>query len=211
MEIAKRIDHTLLKPDATSDDIKTLCKEAILHGFHSVCIHPSRIEEAKECLGDEAVKITTVIGFPLGANTTATKVQEIEDALQRGADELDVVQNVGWVKEKRWETLREEYRAIRRAAKDHCLKMILETGSLTEDEIIACTRIAREEGYDYVKTSTGFVAGGATLDAVETMKAHAGNGMKVKASGGIGSKEEAEKMIEAGADRLGTSRSLQII
>lgn len=204
-EILKRLDHTLLKQDATWEQIKKICDEGVEYGVASVCIPPSFVKRAAEYL-DGRLAVCTVIGFPNGYMTTASKVFETEDAVKNGADEIDMVINIGMVKEGNYGGVLDEIRAVRRACEGKILKVIIETCILTEEEKTKMCQVVTESGADYIKTSTGFASGGATFEDVKLMRAHVGPQVKVKAAGGISSVEDAETFIQLGADRLGTSR-----
>ena len=204
-EILKYCDHTLLAQDATWEQIKSVIDDGIKYETASVCIPPSFVAQAKNYAG-ENIKICTVIGFPNGYSTTAVKVFETGDAIDNGADEIDMVINIGWVKDKRWEDIENEIETIKEVCDDHILKVIIETCLLTEEEKIKLCEIVTLAGADYIKTSTGFSKGGATFDDVKLMVNNVGEGVKVKAAGGISGLEDAEKFIELGAKRLGTSR-----
>ena len=203
-EIFAKIDHTLLSVTATEAEYITLAEEAIKAGAASVCVAPNAVRFLKEKYGD-ALRITTVIGFPNGYNTTAIKVNETIDAIANGADEVDMVIAVGKAKEKDYDYLLREIKAVRAAAKGKILKVIVETCLLTEEEKIALCKIVTEAGADYIKTSTGFSKAGAQLEDVLLFKKHIGKNVKIKAAGGIRTLEDAEKFIEAGADRIGAS------
>lgn len=211
MGINRMIDHTLLKPEAREDQIKNLCQEARKYDFYSVCVQPTWISLCKEELAGSGVKIATVIGFPLGANTMETKVFEAKDALDRGADEVDMVLNIGALKSGMDDLVREEIKAIKEAIGDHVLKVIIETCILTDEEKVKACQLSLDAGADYVKTSTGFSTGGAKVEDVRLMKETVKNQAKVKASGGIRDYETAKKMVEAGAERLGVSAGIAII
>ncbi|MFD1425656.1 deoxyribose-phosphate aldolase [Kroppenstedtia sanguinis] len=205
------IDHTLLKPEATAEQIDQLCEEAATHGFASVCIHPYWVRRAAEKLKGSGVKVCTVIGFPLGATPAEVKAFETRRAIEDGAGEVDMVINIGALKSGDLDQIRNDIAAVVEAAAGNTVKVILETGLLTEEEIrIACGR-AKAAGADFVKTSTGFGAGGATVEAVRVMREAVGPEMEVKASGGIRDRETAEKMVEAGASRLGASSGVAIV
>lgn len=212
-EVAKYIDHTLLKAFSTPSDVETLCKEAKDNNFYAVCINPTYVSLSTDILADSNVKVATVIGFPLGANTMETKVYESENSIKNGADELDMVLNIGRLKAQQYDYIYDEIHAISSLAKDakKLLKVIIETCYLSEEEKIAAVVISKLAGADFVKTSTGFGTGGAKLEDVALMKFLAGNEMRVKASGGIRDLEAALKMIGCGADRIGTSSGLKII
>ncbi len=211
MGINRMIDHTLLKAESSQDQIKQLCQEAKAHDFFSVCVQPTWISLCKEELAGSGVKIATVIGFPLGANTTETKVFEAKDAIEKGADEIDMVINIGALKSGQDQLVEDEIRAIKEAIGDHILKVIIETCLLTEDEKIRACQLTLKAGGDYVKTSTGFSTGGAKLEDVKLMKDQVKDQAKVKASGGIRDFATAQKMVEAGADRLGVSAGIAIV
>ena len=204
-DILGRVDHTLLKQTATWEQIETLCREGMEHATASVCIPPCYVTRAKEYTG-ENLAICTVIGFPNGNMTTAAKVFETEDAVRNGADEIDMVINIGMVKEGLYEQVLEEIRQIKAACAGKCLKVIIETCLLTEDEKKEMCRVVTQSGADYIKTSTGFSTGGATREDVALLRKYSGPRVKVKAAGGIASLQDAEDFIALGADRLGTSR-----
>lgn len=214
-EILAHVDHTVLSPTATWEDIKRCLEEASRFKTASACIPPSYIELAfawrKSAPAYQQVRICTVIGFPNGYNTSAAKFTEMRDAISKGADELDVVINLGWVKSKDWESIRNELQALREVSRKHVLKVIIETSVLTEEEKIKLCEIVTDIGADYIKTSTGFASGGATVADVALMHKHVGENVKVKAAGGIASFDDAVAMIEAGADRLGTSRLVKLM
>jgi len=207
------IDHTLLKPDATTADIIKLCEEARAYQFYAVCINSSHIALAREELTDSDVKIAAVVGFPLGACSTETKVYETDYSCTYGADEIDMVLHIGALKEKRYDYVKNDIAAVVSVAQKYnaVVKVILETNFLTKEEIVRACELALEAGADFVKTSTGFSGGGATVEDVKLMKDTVGSAMKVKASGGIKSYDTAVSMIEAGADRLGASASVDIV
>ena len=210
-ELAKMIDHTMLKPDATKASIEKLCKEALDYNFASVCVNPSRVAECYSILKDSEVKVCTVIGFPLGATTTAVKVFETEDAIKNGATEVDMVINIGKLKDKDYDFVKEDIQAVVDAAKGKALsKVIIETCLLTDEEKVIACKLAKEAGADFVKTSTGFSTGGATGEDIKLMRETVGEDMGVKASGGVRSIEDAEIMIKNGASRIGASASIEI-
>ncbi len=210
--LSKYIDHTLLKPETTKDMVKTLCEEAKEYSFYSVCINPTYVNFAKEQLKGSDVKVATVIGFPLGSTTKEVKAYESENAINNGADELDMVINIGALKDKDYDLVKEDIEAVVNAAKGKALvKVIIETCLLDEEEKKMACKLAREAGADFVKTSTGFSTAGATKEDVKLMREVVGDKMGVKASGGIRDYEIAVKMIEAGATRLGASSSIKII
>lgn len=208
---SKYIDHTLLKADASANDIKKLCFEAKEYNFMSVCINPSFIKLAKEELKNSSVLVCTVIGFPLGANTTEVKVFEAEDAVNSGADELDMVINISKLKDKEYDYVQKEIEEIVRVAKGRTVKVIIETCYLTEEEKIMACKLATNAKANFVKTSTGFGQGGATLEDVKLMKANIGQNMEVKASGGVRSAADLKAYIAAGATRIGTSSGVKLI
>ncbi|POZ87915.1 MULTISPECIES: deoxyribose-phosphate aldolase [Petrotoga] len=212
-EVAKYIDHTLLKATSTPSDVEKLCKEAKDNSFYAVCVNPTYVNLSKEILTDSNVKVATVIGFPLGANTIETKVYESENAIKNSADELDMVLNIGRLKAQQYDYIYDEIQAISSLTKDSkkLLKVIIETCYLSKEEKIAAVVISKLARADFVKTSTGFGSGGAELEDVALMKFLAGMDMRVKASGGIRDLETALKMIGCGADRIGTSSGLKII
>jgi len=207
----KLIDHTLLKSTATTNDIVTLCEEAKSHQFRSVCIEPLHVVTAKQSLRGSGVLVCTVIGFPLGTNTTSTKVAETRQALLDGADEVDMVIHVGDALEGHFERIEEDIRAVVQAAKGLTVKVILETCYLTNDQIVKACQAVANAGAHFVKTSTGFGTAGATVEHVKLMKQSIPSNMEVKASGGIRSYEDAKAMIDAGATRLGTSSGIAIV
>jgi deoxyribose-phosphate aldolase len=206
------IDHTLLKAEATEADIRKLCKEAIEYDFYAVCVNSCYVSLASKELADSGVKVASVVGFPLGAAHTAAKVCETEIAVSEGADEIDMVLNIGALKEGRYNFMEEDMRAVVQAAakRSAIVKVILETCLLTDDEVIKACQLAQNAGAAFVKTSTGFSTGGATAHHVKLMKDTVGDALQVKASGGIRDKSKALEMIEAGADRIGASASVAI-
>ncbi|MBR5250794.1 MAG: deoxyribose-phosphate aldolase [Clostridia bacterium] len=202
--ILSKVDHTLLKQTATFEQIKELCNDAIKFGTASVCIPPSFVKQAKEYYGDK-LNICTVIGFPNGYNTTATKVFEAKQAILEGATEIDMVINVGWAKEGKFDEITEEIKQLRQATKGYILKVIVETCFLTEEEKIALCHAVTNAQADFIKTSTGFGGGGATREDIKLFKEHIGKDVKMKASGGIKTLDDAKDYIELGCQRLGTS------
>ena len=204
-DILKYCDHTLLSQTATWDDIKALIDDGMKYETASVCIPPSYVAQAKAYSGGR-LPICTVIGFPNGYNTTAVKAFETSDALDNGADEIDMVINIGWVKDKKWEEIEEEIRTLKDICEDHILKVIIETCMLTDEEKVKLCEIVTLAGADFIKTSTGFGGGGATLDDVKLMVKNVGEGVKVKASGGISGLDDAAEFLKIGAQRLGTSK-----
>ena len=209
-EILAKCDHTLLKQESTWEEVRTILDDAKKYHTASVCISPCFIKRAKEYAGDE-VALCTVIGFPNGTHTTASKVYETEDAVKNGADEIDMVINIGELKAGRDEYVLDEIKQIRQACPGKILKVIIETCLLTDDEKIRMCDIVTRSGADYIKTSTGFSTNGATFEDVELFAKHVGDGVKIKAAGGISSIEDAERFIELGASRLGTSRIVKIV
>ena len=203
-------DHTLLLQPSTWDEIRALCDDAIKYGTASVCIPPCYVRKAKEYVGDR-MKICTVIGFPNGNTTTAVKVFETTDAIANGADEIDMVINIGLLRAGKDKKVRKEIEAIKKACRGRILKVIIETCLLTEEEKIRMCKIVTEAGADFIKTSTGFSTAGATFDDVALFAAHIGPDVKIKAAGGISSIADAEKFMELGASRLGTSRIVKIV
>lgn len=212
MNLAKYVDHTILKADATDKDIERLCDEARDCEFASVCINPGNVKAAARLLKGSKVKVCTVIGFPLGANATVAKVFETTDAIKNGAQEVDMVINIGAMKSGDYDRVFEDIKAVVDAAKDSALvKVIIETCLLTDEEKEKVCKLCVKAGADFVKTSTGFSTGGATVEDVALMKKAVGGKAKVKASGGVRTKEAAEQMIEAGADRIGTSNGVAFV
>lgn len=209
-KLSKYIDHTLLKAFATKEDIEKLCQEAIDNDFKSVCVNPCFVKYAKELLENTEILVCTVIGFPLGANTTSTKVFEAEDALCNGADEIDMVINISKAKEHDYEYIFNEIKDIKEKCENNTLKVIIETCYLTNEEIAEISKIVKKAGANFVKTSTGFGTGGATVEHVKLIKETVGD-FDIKASGGIKTKEDFDKMIEAGATRIGTSNGKNLI
>ena len=210
MGINRRIDHTLLKPESTEEQIKKLCQEAADYKFFAVCVQPCWIELCKDLLQDQEVKIATVIGFPLGANTLETKIFEAKDAIKKGADEIDMVINIGALKSGKEDLVKKEIQEIKEAIGDHVLKVIIETCLLTKEEIARASQLVVEAGGDFVKTSTGFSTGGALLEDVKLIKETVKDKAYIKASGGIRDYKTAKAMVEAGADRLGVSAGIAI-
>lgn len=209
-KLAQYVDHTLLAQTATWEEVRRLCDEALLYQTASVCIPPSYVKQAKAYLGDR-MPVCTVIGFPNGYNTTAVKVFETKDAVQNGADEIDMVINLGWVKERNYTAVREEIQAVREACGGRLLKVIIETCLLTEEEKAELCRVVTEAEADFIKTSTGFAGGGATFQDIMLFAEHIGKNVKIKAAGGITSLEDAEKFLSLGASRLGTSRIVKLL
>ena len=208
-EILGKVDHTLLSQTATWEEIKQICDDAVRFGVASVCIPPSYVRAVKEYLDDRMV-VCTVIGFPNGYNSTAVKVFETKKAIEDGADEIDMVINIGWLKDKRYDLLTDEIKQIKTVCGSRILKVIIETCLLDEEEKIRMCRIVTEAGADFIKTSTGFSKAGATFEDVALFARHVGKDVKIKAAGGISSFDDAAKFIELGASRLGTSRLVKL-
>lgn len=209
--IPSMIDHTILKADATRDMVKTLCEEAIEYKFAAVCVNPYHVEFCSELLKNSDVKVATVIGFPLGANTKETKAFETIDSINKGADEVDMVINIGALKDKNYDLVKEDIESVVKAANGKAIvKVIIETSLLTEEEKMKACELSLAAKADFVKTSTGFSTGGATVEDLKLMKSIVGNNMEIKASGGVRDLETAKSMIEAGATRLGTSSGIKI-
>lgn len=209
-DILKKVDHTLLAPTATWEEIRTILDDAMAYGAASACIPASYVSQAAGYVGGN-LPICTVIGFPNGYSTTAAKLYETKDAIANGASEIDMVINLGFLKDKKFQETEQEIRQIRAACGSKVLKVIIETCLLTEEEKIKMCGIVTSAGADYIKTSTGFSASGATFEDVALMKAHIGSNVKIKAAGGIASFEDAEKFIRLGASRLGTSRLIHLL
>lgn len=212
MKLNKYIDHPLLKTDATKEQMDVLLEEAIEYDFMSVCVNPTWVEYASEKLKDSDVVVCTVIGFPLGANTSAVKAYESSTAIDEGAKEIDMVINIGAAKSGNWDLVASDIKAVVDVAdEDAIVKVIIETSLLTDEEKIKASQLAKEAGADFVKTSTGFSTGGATIEDVRLMREAVGPEMGVKASGGVSNREEALAMIEAGATRIGASKGIAIV
>ena len=211
MELNKYIDHTNLNAFATKGDIKKLCEEANIYNFKSVCVNPCNVILAKEYLGNSDVKICTVIGFPLGANTTNIKCLEANEAITNGATEIDMVINIGRLKEKDYEYIKNEISELRNITKGYILKVIVETCYLNNDEIKIMTEICNELNVDFIKTSTGFGSGGAEIENIKIMQTNKNNHLEIKASGGIRGYKKVKEMIENGATRIGTSSGVKIM
>ena len=209
-EILSKVDHTLLAQTATWEEIRAICDDGMKYHTASVCIPASYVKQAAEYV-DGKLAICTVIGFPNGYSTTASKCFEATDAVHNGAEEVDMVINIGWVKDQRWDDLLEEIKAVKQHCEGRLLKVIIETCLLTDEEKIKMCEIVSDSGADYIKTSTGFSTAGATFHDVELFAKHVKPGIKIKAAGGISSLEDAEKFIELGASRLGTSRVVKIV
>ena len=211
MELNKYIDHTNLKAFATKEDIKRLCEEALTYNFKSVCVNPYFVSYAKELLKNSDVKVCTVIGFPLGMNTTNIKFLESKGAIKDGADEIDMVINIGALKDKDYDLVEKEIELIREISHSIILKVIIETCYLTEEEIITMTKICNSLNVDYIKTSTGFGTRGASDNDVLLMNEYKDENLQIKASGGIKTYDQAKKLIKCGATRLGTSNGVEIM
>lgn len=211
MKLSKYIDHTLLKPDATELEIRQLCREAKEYDFASVCVNPSWISVAKEELAGSDVMVCVVIGFPLGAMTSNAKVFEAKDAISEGADEIDMVINIGMLKDCKDAEIIKEISAIKDVMGNHTLKVIIETCLLTDEEKVRACQDCEKAGADFVKTSTGFSTAGATVSDVALMKKTVGNRLKVKAAGGVRNRQDMDDMIAAGAERIGTSRGVSLM
>ena len=209
-ELFSYVDHTLLKPEATPEQIAALCAEAAEHGTASVCVNGSYVALAKKLLDGKA-KVCAVIGFPLGAMSTAAKAFEAAEAIRDGADEIDMVIHIGQLKAGNTDYVLEDIKAVKAAIGDHILKVIIETCLLTEEEKITMCRLVTESGAEYIKTSTGFSTDGATFDDVRLFAEHVGEGVKIKAAGGIRSREDMEEFLRLGASRLGTSSAVKIL
>ena len=209
-EILKHVDHTLLLQGSTWDEIKQICDDAMEYKTASVCIPPCYVRQAAEYMG-EKVAVCTVIGFPNGNTTTAAKIFETKDALSNGASEIDMVINIGWLKDKKYDLIEEEIKSLKDVCGEKILKVIIETCFLTNDEKIKMCEIVTEAGADYIKTSTGFGGEGATFEDIELFSKHIGKGVKMKAAGGITSLNDAVRFLELGADRLGTSRIIKLV
>lgn len=213
MNLASYIDHTVLRPDCTIEDIKKVCSEALQYKFAAVCIPPFFVKNAAQILGESPIKVATVVGFPMGYSTTPAKVEEIKKGIDDGLDEIDAVVNIAAVKNGNWNYVKNDIYSVTMAGqlKGKCVKIILETGLLTEEEIKKLCEICSEIGPDFVKTSTGFNGEGATVDVVALLRSNLPEEIKIKASGGIRSKEDAIRLIEAGAKRLGSSSGVMIV
>lgn len=211
MNYNKMIDHTVLKADTPLETVKRICDEAMEYGFASVCINPCHVAYCADYLKDSDVNVCTVVGFPLGANTSAVKAFETKDAIANGADEIDMVMNIGALKDKNYDLVRDDVKAVVEAANGTLVKVILETCLLTEDEIKKACELCVEAKADYVKTSTGFSTRGATIEDVQIMKVAVQGKAKVKAAGGVRTHEDMVKIVEAGADRIGTSAGCSLV
>jgi len=210
-DLARLIDHTLLKSETKIEDIKKLCEEALKYQFYSVCINPCYVKTAKEFLKNSDIKICTVISFPLGASTIKTKIYEATEAIENGADEIDMVMNIGMFKSNRYEYIYEEISSIKKAIEYRILKVIIETSILSEEEKIKASEIIKKSGANFVKTSTGFSQGGVTKEDVLLIRKSVGDNFGIKASGGIKTYQQAVELIKAGATRIGSSSSVKIV
>ncbi len=212
-EIASYIDHTILKPTTTSGDIKRLCEDALMHHFAAVCVPPYFVAQAKTILEGSAVKVATVTGFPMGYSTIASKLQEIDEALAAGADEIDMVHNIAAVKEQNWDYLHKEVAACTERVHEtgKAIKIIIESGVLTDDEIIKCCQLYAPVHIDFMKTSTGYAETSASVHAVKLMRSHLPASIAIKASGGIRTFAFAKELVDAGATRIGCSAGLAIV
>lgn len=211
MDIAKKIDHTMLKADATSETIRRYCQEALENGFASVCVNTCHVPLVAEALNGSDVKTCCVVGFPLGAMLTSAKAFEASEAVKAGAQEVDMVINVGAIKDQNWDFVRNDIKAVVEASKPAIVKVIIETCLLTDEEKTKACELSEEAGAAFVKTSTGFSTGGATLDDIRLMKKTVGDRIQVKASGGIRTPEFTRELLEAGADRIGAGNGLALI
>ncbi len=209
-EILTHVDHTLLLQTATWEEIRQICDDAIEYHTASICIPPSYVKQASDYVQDK-MAVCTVIGFPNGYMTTKTKEFETKDAIANGAAEIDMVINIGWLKDKKYDLIEEEIRILKAACGDKILKVIIETCLLTDEEKVKMCEIVTNAGADYIKTSTGFSTGGATVADIELFANHVGPDVKIKAAGGIASMDDAQKLVAAGSDRLGTSRMIKIV
>jgi len=209
-EMLKHVDHTLLTQTATWEEIKQICDDAVKYETASVCIPPSYVKQANEYMQGK-IPVCTVIGFPNGYMTTKTKEFETKDAIANGASEIDMVINIGWLKDKKYDLVEEEIRTLKAACGEKILKVIIETCLLTEEEKIKMCELVTNAGADYIKTSTGFSTAGATFADIELFAKHTGSDVKMKAAGGISSLDDAEKFLVLGADRLGTSRMIKLV
>ncbi|HJA19332.1 MAG TPA: deoxyribose-phosphate aldolase [Candidatus Mediterraneibacter ornithocaccae] len=209
-EILRHVDHTLLSQTAAWEEIRQICDDAVTYHTASVCIPPSYVRQACDYLNGKAA-VCTVIGFPNGYTTTAAKEFETKDAIENGASEIDMVINIGWLKDRKYDLIENEIRTLKKVCGENVLKVIIETCLLTDEEKIKMCQTVTEAGADYIKTSTGFAGGGATFEDVKLFAEHVGPDVKIKAAGGISSLEDAEKFLALGADRLGTSRIVKIV
>lgn len=209
-EILRHVDHTLLSQTAAWEEIRQICDDAVTYHTASVCIPPSYVRQACDYLNGKAA-VCTVIGFPNGYTTTAAKEFETKDAIENGASEIDMVINIGWLKDRKYDLIENEIRTLKKVCGENVLKVIIETCLLTDEEKIKMCQTVTEAGADYIKTSTGFAGGGATFEDVKLFAEHVGPDVKIKAAGGISSLEDAEKFLALGTDRLGTSRIVKIV
>jgi deoxyribose-phosphate aldolase len=210
-DIASLIDHTLLRSDATPDDIERVCREAMRFGFHSVCVNPFWVRSARDILSGSKVKVATVIGFPLGATFTKVKVFEGMEAVVHGCDELDIVMNLGLAKSGRWDDVARDVSDVIMATRTSLHKVIIETGCLNTDEKVKASEVVRDAGAAFIKTSTGFGPGGATVEDIRLIRSVVGNRCNIKASGGIRTLSQVRELVDAGASRIGTSSGVAIM
>lgn len=211
MNYNQMIDHTILKPDATKEMVKKVIEEAKTYQFASVCVNPYWVSYCAKELAGSDVKVCTVIGFPLGANTSSVKAFETKEAIENGADEVDMVINIGALKDGNYDVVLKDIKAVVQEANGKCVKVIIETCLLTDEEIVTACKLAQDANATFVKTSTGFSTGGATVEAVALMKETVGSTLQVKASGGIKTKEDLKAMVDAGANRIGTSAGVALV
>jgi len=211
INISKKIDHTLLAPNATLKQFEKLCDEAVENEFYSVCIPPFMVKSCKKCLADTDIKICTVVGFPLGYNSYLTKMVEAKELINNGADEIDAVINISALKSGDFDFINKEVKSLRQACGKNILKIIIETAYLTDKEKIEVSKIILKNGADFIKTSTGFAPSGAKIEDIKLIKSVVGKNIRIKAAGGISTYEQAVAMIDAGASRIGSSKSLNIV
>ncbi|WP_413852746.1 deoxyribose-phosphate aldolase [Candidatus Ruminimicrobium bovinum] len=211
INISKKIDHTLLAPNATLEQFKKLCDEAVENEFYSVCVPPFMVKSCKKCLADTDIKICTVVGFPLGYNSYLTKMVEAKELINNGADEIDAVINISALKSGDFDFINKEVKSLRQACGKNILKIIIETAYLTDKEKTEVSKIILKNGADFIKTSTGFAPSGAKIEDVKLIKSVVGKNIRIKAAGGISTYEQAVAMIDAGASRIGSSKSLNIV
>ena len=211
INISKKIDHTLLAPNATLEQFKQLCDEAVENDFYSVCVPPFMVKSCKKCLADTDIKICTVVGFPLGYNSYLTKIVEAKELINNGADEIDAVINISVLKSGDFGFINKEVKNLRQACGKNILKIIIETAYLTDKEKIEVSKIILKNGADFIKTSTGFASSGAKIEDIKLIKSVVGKNIRIKAAGGISTYEQAVAMIDAGASRIGSSKSLNIV
>ena len=211
INISKKIDHTLLAPNATLEQFKKLCDEAVENEFYSVCVPPFMVKSCKKCLADTDIKVCTVVGFPLGYNSYLTKMVEAKELINNGADEIDAVINISALKSGDFDFINKEVKSLRQACGKNILKIIIETAYLTDKEKTEVSKIILKNGADFIKTSTGFAPSGAKIEDVKLIKSVVGKNIRIKAAGGISTYEQAVAMIDAGASRIGSSKSLNIV